>query len=62
MEFNFSIENDALIRNTIIPMEGDDSTFTLKKELIITKDVFVECCNRWMGEALAGGKNDTAAK
>ena len=57
MEINFSIEEDALIKNTIIPQEGEDNTFVIKKEPIITKDVFVECFNRWIG-----GKDDTAAK
>lgn len=57
MEINFSIEEDALIKNTIIPQESEDNTFVVKKEPIITKDVFIECFNRWIG-----GKDDTAAK
>lgn len=57
MEINFSIEDDALIKNTIIAQDSNDNTFTVKKEPIITKDVFVECFNRWIG-----GKDDTAAK
>ena len=53
MEISFSIEDDALIKNTIIAQDSGDNTFTVKKEPIITKDVFIECFNRWIG-----GKDD----
>lgn len=57
MEISFSIEDDALIKNTIIAQDSENNTFTVKKEPIITKEVFVECFNRWIG-----GKDDAAAK
>ena len=46
-EISFSIENDALVRNTVSPTE-EDNTFRITKDLIITKEVFIECYNRWV--------------
>ena len=44
----FSIENDALVRNTIKQQDNDDNLFLVKKDPIITKEVFIECYNRWI--------------
>lgn len=55
-EISFSIENDALVKNTITPCE-EDNTFLITKDPIITKDVFVECYRRW----IKGENNETMA-
>lgn len=55
-EISFSIENDALVRNTISPME-EDNTFLITKDPIFTKEVFVECYKRW----IKGEDNETMA-
>lgn len=55
-EISFSIENDALVRNTVSPME-EDNTFLITKDPIITKEVFVECYKRW----IKGEDNETMA-
>ena len=44
----FSIENDALVRNTIKQQDNDDNLFLVKTDPIITKEVFIECYNRWI--------------
>lgn len=46
-EINFSIENDALVKNVITPTE-DDNTYMITKDPVITKEVFIECYNRWI--------------
>lgn len=46
-EINFSIENDALIRNVVTPMEEDNS-YMIHKDPVFTKEVFIECYNRWI--------------
>lgn len=55
-EISFSIENDALVRNTVSPME-EDNTFLITKDPIITKEVFIECYNRW----IKGEEDETMA-
>ena len=47
-EISFSIENDALVKNEITPHD-DDNSYIIKKTPIFTKDVFIECYNRWIG-------------
>ena len=48
MEINFSIEDNTLIRNEVIPHDTEDNVFIIKKIPIFTKDVFVECYKRWI--------------
>ena len=55
-EISFSIENDALVRNSISPME-EDNTFRITKDPIITKEVFIECYRRW----IKGEEDETMA-
>ncbi len=47
-------EKDNLYRYTPLPQYGEDM---YKRELVMTKETFIECYNRWvMGSVVEDGK------
>ena len=48
MEISFSIENDILIMNKVVPDPEIENRYIIDKKPIISKDVFIECFNRWI--------------
>jgi len=48
-------EKDNLYRYTPLPQYGEDM---YKRELVMTKEAFIECYNRWvMGSVVEDGSN-----
>ena len=48
-EYNFSVEEDTLIRNEVTETDDPD-VFSVKKIPIITKDIFIQLLNIWGNE------------
>ena len=54
-EFDFSIENDTLIRHEITHTD-QSNVFQIKKVPVINKEAFLKCFNEWLNPV--GGKDD----
>ncbi len=46
----FTVEEDKLIKNTPV-YEGPEALVAYKQEVVITKDAFIECFNKWIKES-----------
>ena len=43
----FTVEEDKLIKNTPVH-EGPEALVAYKQEVVMTKDAFIECFNKWI--------------